>query len=129
VDVAGFCDEHLGSPVAEVLFGTRSLSAVTGVRLADGREVVVKERPKSVRLRGCGLLGQVLSPGLVSADEPQRPRQTPEVLSIEVVKLVIGIRHAAPSRHTYRGSTSPRRYGRTRDFVVGPSWRLRACPP
>ena len=52
MDVAGFCDEHLGSPVAEVLFGTRSLSAVTGVRLADGQEVVVKVRPKSARLRG-----------------------------------------------------------------------------
>jgi len=60
VDVAGFCDEHLGSPVAEVLFGSRSLSAVTGVRLADGREVVVKERPKSVRLRGCAAVHRAL---------------------------------------------------------------------
>src|SRR5438132_11692453 len=58
--MAGVCDEHLGSPVAEVLFGTRSLSAVTGVRLADGQEVVVKERPESARLRGCAAVHRAL---------------------------------------------------------------------
>jgi len=31
----GAADEHLGSPVAEVLFGTRSLSAVIALRQAD----------------------------------------------------------------------------------------------
>ncbi|WP_436978788.1 hypothetical protein [Streptomyces sp. enrichment culture] len=40
----GWCIEQLGSVPDRLLFGRRSISAVFGVRLADGREVVVKAR-------------------------------------------------------------------------------------
>src|SRR5215475_5933920 len=39
-----WCERWLGSAISDVLFETGSLSAVTGVRLADSREVVVKVR-------------------------------------------------------------------------------------
>ncbi len=51
--LAEWCTKHLGSPPAEDLFKSGHLSTVTGVRLADGREVVVKVRPDSPRLAGC----------------------------------------------------------------------------
>ncbi len=37
----------------EELFRSGHLSAVIGLRLADGREVVVKVRPDSPRMAGC----------------------------------------------------------------------------
>ncbi|MFB9684566.1 phosphotransferase [Amycolatopsis plumensis] len=51
--LARWCGEHLGSPPAEELFSSGHLSAVIGLRLADGREVVVKVRPGSPRLAAC----------------------------------------------------------------------------
>ena len=48
-----WCTEHLGSPPAEELFRSGHLSAVIGLRLVDGREVVVKVRPDSPRVAGC----------------------------------------------------------------------------
>lgn len=51
--LAAWCSEHLGSlPVAE-LFRSGFLSAVVGLQLADGREVVVKVRPSSPRIAAC----------------------------------------------------------------------------
>jgi hypothetical protein len=51
--LAQWCAEHLGSPPADELFRSGHLSAVVGLRLADGREVVVKVRPNSPRLTAC----------------------------------------------------------------------------
>jgi len=45
--------EHLGSLPAKVIFKSRYLSAVIGLRLADDREVVVKVRPDSPRVAAC----------------------------------------------------------------------------
>jgi hypothetical protein len=45
--------EHLGSPPADEIFKSGNLSAVIGLRLADGREVVVKVRPDSPRIAAC----------------------------------------------------------------------------
>jgi hypothetical protein len=39
--------------VAQTLFVRGNLSAAYGLRLKDGREVVVKLRPAAVRLAGC----------------------------------------------------------------------------
>lgn len=48
-----WCLEQLGSsPVAEI-FRASHLSVVVGLKLADGREVVVKVRPLQHRLFGC----------------------------------------------------------------------------
>jgi hypothetical protein len=46
-----WCERWLGSAVSEVVFETGSLSAVAGVRLVDGREVVVKARRSAPRLQ------------------------------------------------------------------------------
>lgn len=51
--LAQWCTEHLGSPPADEIFRSGHLSAVIGLRLGNGREVVVKVRPDSQRLAGC----------------------------------------------------------------------------
>ncbi|MFI5590373.1 hypothetical protein ACIA5G_35375 [Amycolatopsis sp. NPDC051758] len=51
--LAPWCVEHLGAGPAEVLFERTSLSAVVGLRLADGREVVVKAREDDGRADSC----------------------------------------------------------------------------
>jgi len=48
-----WCVEHLGSRPAEEIFRSGHLSVVIGLRLADGREVVVKVRPDSPRIAAC----------------------------------------------------------------------------
>jgi phosphotransferase family enzyme len=48
-----WCLQQLGAGPAEELFRSGHLSAVVGVRLLDGREVVVKIRPNAPRLAGC----------------------------------------------------------------------------
>jgi hypothetical protein len=51
--LADWCTRWLGAPPGAELFATGYLSAVTGLRLTDGREVVVKVRPSASRLAGC----------------------------------------------------------------------------
>lgn len=48
-----WCARHLGAPVAQHMFHVGHLSSVYGLRLADGREVVVKVRPAEPRLEAC----------------------------------------------------------------------------
>ena len=48
-----WCVEHLGSPPEHEIFRSGYLSVVIGLRLADGREVVVKVRPDSPRIAAC----------------------------------------------------------------------------
>jgi hypothetical protein len=58
--LAEWCTRWLGAPPVAELFGTGNLSAVTGLRLADGREVVVKVRPSTPRLAGCAAVHRAL---------------------------------------------------------------------
>lgn len=51
--LAWWCTDHLGSPPADEIFRSGYLSSVIGLRLADGREVVVKVRPSSPRIAAC----------------------------------------------------------------------------
>ena len=51
--LSDWCREHLGAPVAGRVFTTGHLSAVYGLRLADGREVVLKVRDGDARLPAC----------------------------------------------------------------------------
>jgi hypothetical protein len=48
-----WCRKHLGAPVAELVFTAGHLSAVYGLHLADGREVVLKVRGGGARLGAC----------------------------------------------------------------------------
>jgi Phosphotransferase enzyme family len=58
--LAEWCTRWLGAPPAAVLFETGHLSAVTGLRLGDGREVVVKVRPSIPRLAACAAVHREL---------------------------------------------------------------------
>jgi hypothetical protein len=58
--LADWCTRWLGAPPAAELFSTGYLSAVTGLRLTDGREVVVKVRPRGSRLAGCAVVHRAL---------------------------------------------------------------------
>ena len=40
-----WCEQHLGAALTSVLFRSDKISRVVGLRLSDGREVVVKLRP------------------------------------------------------------------------------------
>jgi hypothetical protein len=48
-----WCADHLGASPVGVLFERHSLSSVCGLRLADGREVVVKAREDDGRASSC----------------------------------------------------------------------------
>jgi Phosphotransferase enzyme family len=58
--LAEWCARWLGAPPVAELFGTGNLSTVKGLRLADGREVVVKVRPSMPRLAGCAVVHRAL---------------------------------------------------------------------
>lgn len=51
--LASWCATALGSPPVAELFRAGNLSRVLGLRLADGRQVVVKARRAAARHRGC----------------------------------------------------------------------------
>jgi Phosphotransferase enzyme family len=51
--LAAWCVRWLGAPPTRVLFEAAHLSIVTGLRLADGREIVVKARPPAERIQTC----------------------------------------------------------------------------
>jgi hypothetical protein len=58
--LADWCLRWLGAAPADELFVAGHLSAVLGLRLADGREVVVKVRPGTPRLTGCMVVHRAL---------------------------------------------------------------------
>jgi hypothetical protein len=58
--LAAWCTRWLGAPPVAELFGAGYLSTVKGLRLADGREVVVKVRPGKPRLAGCAIVHRAL---------------------------------------------------------------------
>jgi hypothetical protein len=61
LDVLGvWCTRWLGAPPEAALFEAGSLSTVQGLRLTDGREVVVKVRPHGSRLVGCAVVHRAL---------------------------------------------------------------------
>jgi hypothetical protein len=58
--LAIWCRRWLGASPAAELFGSGHLSTVKGLRLADGRKVVVKVRPGEPRLAGCAHVHRAL---------------------------------------------------------------------
>ena len=52
-EVEAWCECWLGAKPVSVLFEVAHLSRVTGLRLTDGREVVVKVRPPAERIQAC----------------------------------------------------------------------------
>jgi hypothetical protein len=58
--LTAWCTRWLGAPPAAELFEAGYLSTVKGLRLTDGREVVVKVRPDEARLAGCAVVHRAL---------------------------------------------------------------------
>ncbi len=58
--LASWCRRWLGAPPAAQLFEAGYLSTVKGLRLADGRGVVIKVRPRMSRLAGCAVVHRAL---------------------------------------------------------------------
>jgi hypothetical protein len=69
-DLVAWCRDHLGTEPAGELFTHEHLSTVTGLRLADGREVVVKVRPHEARLAGCAAAHRHLYAAGFACPEP-----------------------------------------------------------
>lgn len=65
-----WCTERFRSPPARVLFRDGNLSRVTGLRLRDGRHLVIKVRPAAPRHRGCTAVQGWLSAAGYPAPEP-----------------------------------------------------------
>ena len=68
--LAVWCKRWLGAPPAARLFEAGYLSTVLGLRLADGREVVVKVRPPVSRLAGCTAVHRALWTAGFACPEP-----------------------------------------------------------
>jgi hypothetical protein len=51
--LATWCEQHLGSPASDELFRAGHLATVIGIRLADGRQVVVRVRRSAPRVAAC----------------------------------------------------------------------------
>ncbi len=68
--LAVWCRRWLGAPPVAELFGSGYLSTVKGLRLADGREVVVKVRPRLPRLAGCAIVHRALWTAGFPCSEP-----------------------------------------------------------
>jgi len=51
--MSDWCFEHLGAAITQRIFTSGNLSAVYGLRLTDGREVVLKVRDADPRLAAC----------------------------------------------------------------------------
>jgi hypothetical protein len=58
--LVAWCVRHLGSPAVEQFFGVQRLSAVHGLRLADGREVVLKVRGAQDRQAACTVVHEAM---------------------------------------------------------------------
>jgi hypothetical protein len=58
--LVSWCVRHLGSPPVEQFFGVQRLSAVHGLRLADGREVVLKVRTAQDRQAACTVVHEAM---------------------------------------------------------------------
>jgi hypothetical protein len=59
-ELAAWCTAHLGSAPAQTLFTTGHLSLVTGLRLRDGRAVVVKVRQSRPSHAACAAIQRAL---------------------------------------------------------------------
>ncbi len=65
-----WCVRHLGSPPAEQFFGVQRLSAVHGLRLADGQDIVLKVRGALDRQVACTVVHEAMWRSGISCPRP-----------------------------------------------------------
>lgn len=68
--LAAWCRQYLGSAPVASFFGADHLSQVRGLRLADGREVVLKLRGRQERLLGCHAVHRAVWEAGIPCPEP-----------------------------------------------------------
>jgi hypothetical protein len=68
--LAAWCLQRLGAEPVHILFQVKHISQVVGLRLADGRAVVVKIRPPAERLHACVLVQRHLGAAGFPCPEP-----------------------------------------------------------
>jgi hypothetical protein len=89
--VDGWCDAFLGARPGEVLFVVAHLSEVVGVRLQDGREVVVKRRvDESGRAQSCVTAQGLLAEGGFPCPMPVTPVVFGDVFAVHAERFVRG---------------------------------------
>jgi hypothetical protein len=91
-----WCRRWLGSEPAAVLFRAGYLSQVTGLRLADGRGVVLKARPLAPRLRGCVAVQRALAAAGFPCPRPLAGPAPLGALAATAEELVPGGQPLAP---------------------------------
>jgi len=105
--LARWCQRHLGSTPTDLFFHHHHLTEAHGLRLADGREVVLKTREASPRVAGCALVQRVLSergfpcPQLFAGPEP---------LSEQQPDLMVSAEEWVPGGEIRLGPDAPREY-------------------
>jgi hypothetical protein len=85
-----WCLQRLGNEPEQVLFEAGYLSQVIGLRLTDGRDVVVKVRAWQERLIGCGQVQHSLSVGGFPAPRLLVPPERLGQLGVSAEALIDG---------------------------------------
>jgi hypothetical protein len=94
--LADWCERWLAARPAAQLFEAGYLSTVQGLRLADGREVVVKVRPRRSRLAGCAVVQRALWTAGFPCPEPLVDLQPLEGYAATAEPLVPGVDEPPP---------------------------------
>jgi Phosphotransferase enzyme family len=94
--LAVWCRRWLGAPPAAELFEAGYLSTVKGLRLADGREVVVKVRPCGPRLAGCAVVHRALWAAGFPCPEPLVDLQPLDGYAATAETLVLDVGEPPP---------------------------------
>ncbi len=68
--LAAWCEVHLGSSPVAQFFGVDRLSSVRGIRLADGREVVLKVRGAQPRQEACAIVHRAMFQAGIPCPQP-----------------------------------------------------------
>jgi hypothetical protein len=104
--LAVWCRRWLGAPPAAELFGSGYLSTVKGLRLADGREVVVKVRPRGPRLAGCAVVHRALWTAGFPCPEPLVDLQPLDGYAATAEALVLDVGQPPPKSELARLSAA-----------------------
>ena len=105
--IALWCENNLGSPAMEVLAHQHHLTEALGVRLADGRQVMLKVREASPRIAGCAETQRFLGerglplPRLLAGPLQLESDGPPRLVTAE---------EWLPGGEVWLGTNAPRRY-------------------
>jgi hypothetical protein len=123
-----WCLQRLGSEPEQVLFEAGYLSQVIGLRLTDGRDIVVKVRAWQERLIGCRQVQHSLSVGGFPAPRLLVPPERLGRLGVSAVALIHGGALLA-AEWDWRPMARRDRYGRAEESAaLGFAAALRAAP-